>query len=183
MDVAEHAGMGDRIKLAIDVAASSFYDPEKNMYTYGGGLHTPAELTLLLRHIAKDFPLLYIEDPFHEDALGDFAKLKSGIDAIVVGDDLTVTNSKFLRDAIDAKAIGGVIIKPNQVGTLTETLACMELARMHDIECIVSHRSGETNDSFVSDLAAAFGVFGIKAGGPQRGERVAKYNRLREIFS
>lgn len=181
MGVAVHAGLANRIKLALDIGASAFY--ANGMYEYDGAKHTTAELELTIRQLIKDFPILYVEDPFNEDKFEDFARLNKDSGVIIVGDDLTVTNSTYLLQAIKLKAISGVIIKPNQVGTLTETLACMKLARDHDIECIVSHRSGETSDDFIADLAVAFGVFGIKAGAPQRGERVAKYNRFRELLS
>jgi enolase len=183
MDVAEHAGLADRIKLALDVAASSFYDATTDMYSYDDGQHTAAELEVTLRHITRDFPILYIEDPFNEDAFEDFARLNKNAGVIIVGDDLTVTSPAILQKAIDQKAVSGVIIKVNQVGTLTETLECMKLARDHGIECIVSHRSGETNDDFIADLAVAFGAFAVKAGGLQRGERIAKYNRFLELLS
>lgn len=179
-ETAAALGLDQRVKYALDVAASSFY--ENGQYRYDGALHSPEELEKMLRDIIRDFPMLYIEDPFHEEAFADFARLNDG-STIIVGDDLTVTNKEFLQKAIGAKAVSGVIIKVNQVGTLTEALECMQLARSNGIECIVSHRSGETNDDFIADLAVAFGVFGVKAGGPQRGERVAKYNRFVELLS
>ena len=101
----------------------------------------------------------------------------SNPDLLIVGDDLTVTNKKRLEEAISKKSINAIIIKPNQVGTLTETLETMELARDNNIECIISHRSGETRDDFIADLAYAFSCYGIKAGAPRGGERVAKYKR------
>ena len=180
METAAELNLDHRIKVAMDVAASSFYDAERHAYQYDSGWHTATELATDLRRIIHDFPVLYVEDPFNEDAFTDFAKLNADGDVVIVGDDLTVTNTTFLQRAIDAKALSGVIIKVNQVGTLTETFATMQMARDHGIECIVSHRSGETNDDFIADLAMAFGVFGIKAGGPQRGERIAKYNRFLE---
>ncbi len=188
METAAELHVDHKIKLAMDVAASSFCDMAQPMYAYDGADHTTEELTADLRAIIRDFPILYIEDPFHEEAFDDFARLNAalrqaqGDHVLVVGDDLTVTNKEFLQKAIDAKAVSGVIIKLNQVGTLTETLDTMKLARENGIECVVSHRSGETNDDFIADLATAFGVFGIKAGGPQRGERVAKYNRFRVLL-
>jgi enolase len=145
-------------------------------------MHTAAELESDLRGMLRDFPFLYIEDPFNEDKFEDFARLNDG-STIIVGDDLTVTNPAILKKAIDARAVSGVIIKLNQVGTLTETLDTMKLARDNNVECIVSHRSGETNDDFIADLSVAFGVLGVKAGGPQRGERVAKYNRFAQLLS
>lgn len=181
METAADLNLDHRIKLAMDVAASSFYNAQNDRYEYDGGEHTAAELETDLRGIIRDFPFLYIEDPFNEDIFEDFARLNDG-STIIVGDDLTVTNPAILQQAINAKSISGIIIKLNQVGTLTETLDTMHLARLHNIECIVSHRSGETNDSFIADLAIAFGVFGVKAGGPQRGERIAKYNRFLELL-
>ncbi len=183
MDVAEHAGLTKHIKVALDVAASSFYDKKTDTYEYDGGRHTAAELEEVLRGIIRDFPVAYIEDPFNEDKFEDFARLNKNAGVLIVGDDLTVTSPVVLQKAIDAKAISAVLIKVNQVGTLSETLDCMKLAREHGLECIISHRSGETNDDFIADLAAAFGAYSVKAGGPQRGERVAKYNRFLQIFS
>lgn len=182
METATDLKLDHRIKLAMDVAASSFYIADKDAYEYDGALHTATELESDLRGMIRDFPFLYIEDPFNEDKFADFARINDG-STIIVGDDLTVTNPAILQKAIDAKAISGIIIKLNQVGTLTETLDCMKLARDNGIECIISHRSGETNDEFIADLAVAFGVFGVKAGGPQRGERVAKYNRFAELLA
>ncbi len=183
METAAELNLDHKIKLAMDSAAASFYSPEKDAYEYDGDWHSAAELETLFRGMIKDFPILYIEDPFNENKFADFARLRADSGVIIVGDDLTVTNTKFLQQAIDQKSVSGVIIKLNQVGSLTETLACMRLARAHGIECIVSHRSGETNDSFIADLAIATGAFGVKLGGPQRGERVAKYNRFLELLS
>lgn len=182
METAAELNLDHRIKLAMDVAASSFYDAATDRYTYDGTEHTATELEEALRGMLRDFPFLYIEDPFHENAFADFARLNDG-STVIVGDDLTVTNTTFLKQAIEQKSISGVIIKVNQVGTLTETLDTMKLARDNGIECIVSHRSGETNDDFIADLAVAFGVFAVKAGGPQRGERVAKYNRFLKLLA
>jgi enolase len=182
METAADLNVDHKIKLAMDVAASSFYSASDDRYEYDGEKHTAVELETTLRNMLRDFPFLYIEDPFNEDKFDDFARLNDG-STIIVGDDLTVTNTIILQKAIQLKAISGIIIKLNQVGTLTETLDCMQLARAHNIECIVSHRSGETNDDFIADLAVAFGVFGVKAGGPQRGERVAKYNRFVQLLT
>jgi enolase len=179
MEVIQANGFADRIKLAMDVAASSFL--EKDQYMLKGTGHSAENMLLLYEKMLADFPILSIEDPFGEEAFEDFAKMNDK--TIVVGDDLTVTNKERLQMALDAKAISGIIIKPNQVGSLWETLEAMQLARKHAVKLIVSHRSGETNDDFIADLAYAFGAFGLKAGGPQRGERVAKYNRLSDIVS
>jgi enolase len=178
METAAELNLDHKIKLAMDAASSSFYSADKDAYEYDGGWRSAAELEAAFRGMIKDFPILYIEDPFNEDKWEDFTRLNADAETIIVGDDLTVTNPKFLQKAIGMKAISGIIIKLNQIGTLTETLDCMKLARDNDIECIVSHRSGETNDPFIADLAVATGAFGVKLGGPQRGERVAKYNRF-----
>lgn len=183
MDTAADLNLDNRIKIAMDVAASSFYDAKTDRYSYDGANRAAHELEVTLHSMIKDFPILYIEDPFNEDKFGDFARLNKDAGVVIVGDDLTVTNTKFLQKAIDAHAISGIIIKVNQVGTLTETLDTMRLARSHDIHCIISHRSGETNDAFVADLAVATGAWAVKAGGPQRGERVAKYNRFLELLA
>ena len=174
-------GTLDKVKFAMDVAATSFYKDGKYQLQ-GHGLDADGLLEVY-KNMAAKYPLLYIEDPFHEEDFASFAKLNAEIPELhVVGDDLTVTNTKRLQEAINKKSISAIIIKPNQIGTLSETLDTMKLARDNDIECIVSHRSGETNDAFIVDLAAAFGAFGIKAGALQRGERVAKYNRFLEIY-
>jgi enolase len=182
MQVAADLNLDHRIKLALDVAASSFYSADDDRYEFNGAKRTTAELEAALRGMIKDFPIIYIEDPFNEDKFDDFARLNADSGVIIMGDDLTVTNKRFLQQAIDTNAISAVLIKLNQVGTLTETLDCMRLARAHKLECIISHRSGETNDAFIADLAVGTGAFGIKAGGPQRGERIAKYNRFLELL-
>jgi enolase len=179
MEVAQANGFADKVQLAMDAAASSFL--EDDAYRIGDSTYDAEQMLALYEKMVADFPILSIEDPFGEEAFADFAKLDTS--TTVVGDDLTVTNRERLQMAIDAKAISAIIIKPNQVGSLWETLETMRLAREHDIKLVVSHRSGETNDDFIADLAYAFGAFGLKTGAPQRGERVAKYNRLLDIVS
>ena len=181
METLETLGLENKVKLAMDVAASSFHNYETGKYDVTKELSVGSEEMLkIYEKMISNYPILSIEDPFHEEDFGYFAKLlEKGV--IVVGDDLTVTNTERLQKAIDAKSIDAIIIKPNQIGTLTETIATIKLATENDIKPIVSHRSGETKDDFIADLAFAFGVFGIKAGALQRGERIAKYNRLKEI--
>jgi enolase len=182
IEAGEKSGELKNIKLAMDVAASSFY--KENLYDIGDKKITNKELLDLYKEMAKNYPLISIEDPFEENAFDDFKNLKNDLGKkkiYIVGDDLTVTNSKRLKMAIEKSSINAIIIKPNQIGTLTETLETMKLARENNLECIVSHRSGETNDDFIADLAFAFDVFGLKAGALNRGERVAKYNRLLQI--
>ncbi|HBT80549.1 MAG TPA: phosphopyruvate hydratase [Candidatus Yanofskybacteria bacterium] len=170
-----------KVRLAMDVAASSFF--ENGNYAIGKNLNSQ-ELYEIYKEMLSKYDIMSIEDPFSEDEFNMFSQiLKENNGLYIVGDDLTVTNTKRLEMAIAAKSINAIIIKPNQIGTLTETLNTMKLARDNDIECIVSHRSGETEDDFIADLAYAFRCFGLKSGAPNRGERVAKYNRLQHITS
>ena len=178
-DAAEKSG-ASKIKFALDVAASSFY--ENGSYNLYGQKITVERLSEIYQKLSEKYPLLSIEDPFYEEEFEEFAKLKSSLaNTLIVGDDLTTTNPERIQKAVQKNSIGAIIIKPNQIGTLSETLTAMKLSRDNQIECVVSHRSGETNDDFIADLALAFGTFGIKAGALQRGERVAKYNRLLAI--
>ncbi|MBM3261459.1 phosphopyruvate hydratase [Candidatus Kaiserbacteria bacterium] len=179
MHAIDTAGYAGKVLLAIDAAATSFY--ADGMYQVGGQALTHAELSRLYSSLAAKYPILSIEDPFEENAIDDFATLQADLTARIVGDDLTVTNAHAITQAAERRAIRAVIIKPNQVGTLSETLDAMKTARDHDIDCIVSHRSGETHDTFISDLAYAFGTFGLKAGSLRKEERVAKYSRLKSI--
>lgn len=181
LQVIEENKFLDKVKLSLDVAASSFY--KGGLYEFDGKKYSPDELLSFYDILINSFPIISIEDPFFEEDFSSFAKLLSLKKIKIVGDDLTATNSARLKDAILKRSVDAIIIKPNQIGTLTETLETMEIARKNNIECIVSHRSGETTDDFISDLAYAFGTFGIKTGAPHGGERVAKYNRLLKIAS
>ncbi|MFA7192309.1 MAG: enolase C-terminal domain-like protein [Candidatus Paceibacterota bacterium] len=180
--------LGCEVRLAMDVAASSFCTPEftifgkdESKYDIDGKKISRDELMNIYKDLIKEFNILSIEDPFHEEAFADFQKLKNDMNIKVVGDDLTVTNVKLLEKAIQKDSINTIIIKPNQIGTLTETLDTMKLARENNIDIIVSHRSGETDDDFIADLAYAFGCYGLKAGAPTKYERIIKYKRLIQI--
>ncbi|KKU50464.1 MAG: Enolase [Parcubacteria group bacterium GW2011_GWA1_47_10] len=173
-------GLEGKVRVALDVAATSFYADGR--YQVGGKNISAEELLDIYRSIEEEFRPLSIEDPFEENDFESFSKLTE-YGTLVVGDDLMVTNVKLLRQAIKKKSVRGMIIKPNQIGTLTETLETMKLARENGIELIISHRSGETEDDFIADLAYAFGCFGLKAGAPSKPERLAKYNRLLKIAS
>lgn len=168
-----------KVRLALDVAATSFY--ENGMYKIDGKNVGKEELLTLYNSLIKEFNLLSIEDPFEEEDFESFKKLKENNKTIVVGDDLTVTNKNLLQIAIEKGSINAMIIKPNQIGTLSETLETMKLARDNNIELIVSHRSGETDDDFIADLAYAFNCFGLKSGAPLKPERKVKYDRLIKI--
>ena len=169
-----------KVRLALDVAASSFFSDGK--YIVDGKNISKEELMGIYKSLIKEFNLFSIEDPFEEEDFGSFKELKEkNKNLIVMGDDLTVTNKILLKQAIEKGSINAMIIKPNQIGTLSETLETMQLARENDIELIVSHRSGETNDDFIADLAFAFGCFGLKSGAPLKPERMVKYQRLIKI--
>lgn len=170
-----------KVRLALDVASTSFY--ENNLYKVDGKNITKDELLNIYNSLIKEFNLLSIEDPFYEEDFGSFRKLRENNNIKVVGDDLTVTNKVILKEAIEKGSINAMIIKPNQIGTLSETLETMQLARENDVELIVSHRSGETDDDFIADLAYAFNCFGLKSGAPTKPERMVKYKRLIKIIN
>lgn len=178
------------VSLALDVAASSFY--EKGVYKIGEKVFNTMQMLDLYQDLAAKFPILSIEDPFAEDDREGFAKIckifkdKSSTESVldkvwIIGDDLTVTNKDIIQKAIDGKQITGVIIKPNQIGSVSETLDAIQLVQSHNLKIIVSHRSGETNDDFIADLAFGCGTDGLKSGAPTQPQRLAKYNRLIEI--
>ncbi len=170
----------DKVRLALDVASSSFF--KDGHYEISGKNISPEELFNIYQSLVSEFNLFSIEDPFDEEDFDSFKKLKdANRDLFVVGDDLTVSNQMLLKRAIEKGSVNAIIIKPNQIGTLSETLLTMKLARENNVEIIVSHRSGDTNDDFIADLAFAFGCFGLKAGSPFKPERMIKYQRLIKI--
>jgi enolase len=175
-------GYQDKIKFALDVASSSFYNHDAGIYKFMNKDWTRDEMINLYIKICTDFPMISIEDPLDEEDFDGFTKLQETIgDIKVIGDDITVTNITRLQKAINEKSLKGIIIKPNQIGTLSETLDTMKLARDNNIDCIVSHRSGETMDDFIGDLSCAFNCFGIKAGALGPIERNVKYDRIINI--
>lgn len=182
------------LKIGLDAAASQFYNQDAagkkrgGFYLIDGKQIAAAELKDLYASFAKAYGIISIEDPFDEESFGDFADLARLLEqaeekTLIIADDLTVTNAKRLATAIDKKSGNAILIKPNQIGTLTETLDVVELAYQNGWQAIVSHRSGETMDDFIADLAIAVGAWGIKAGAPAKEERLAKYERLLEISS
>ena len=185
MTAIEKAGFraGKDIALALDVAASSFC--EKGIYHLEGEGKKlkSAEMTDFLAQLTKQYPIVSIEDGLDEHDWEGFAALtaKIGQSVQIVGDDLFVTNPKFLRDGIVKKAANAILIKLNQIGTLSETLECIELAKTAGFGAIISHRSGETEDAFIADLAVATGVGQIKTGSASRTDRICKYNQLLRI--
>ncbi len=175
---------GPDVAIALDPAASSFArDGRYELSRSGAGSKTSAELIALYREWIDQFPILSIEDGLAEDDWDGFSEQtrQMGKDIQIVGDDLYVTNPEIIDEGIRRSATNAVLIKPNQIGTVTETIAAVEHTRAAGWAFIVSHRSGETEDSFISDFAVAMGGGQIKTGSLCRGERIAKYNRLLEI--
>ncbi len=168
--VAKLAHLENKIQFGLDAAASNIRK-------------SPAELNKLYAELKSRYKLHYLEDPFKENDFKNFARLNKnlGKSTLVCGDDLTTTNVALMKKAHAANAINSIIIKPNQIGTLTETLAAIDLARKWGWKVVISHRSGETEDDFIADLAYGSYAYGLKLGAPARGERIAKYNRLLEI--
>jgi len=178
--------LGEEIFFGIDVAASVFYNEKIKKYIFEKKKRSSNDMAKIYWSWVKKYPLLFLEDPFAEDDWEPWTPLTAKIEELdqkilVVGDDLFTTNIKRLEKGIKEKSTNSILIKLNQIGTLTETMQCIALARKNDYKVIISHRSGETNDTFISDLAVAVNADYIKTGAPNRGERVAKYNRLMEI--
>lgn len=172
---------GKQVALALDIAASEFY--ENGEYTYDGSAHSPAEFIDYLAEMTDKYPIVSIEDGLDEDDWEGWAALtaKIGDRVQLVGDDLFVTNKVRLQKGIEQKAGNAVLIKLNQIGTLTETLETIDLAARNQYQSVISHRSGETEDTTIADLAVATRAGQIKTGSLCRSERVAKYNRLLRI--
>ncbi|MBI2621691.1 MAG: phosphopyruvate hydratase [Candidatus Levybacteria bacterium] len=169
--------------LGIDASANNFRQDGAYIIKDKEGNLTSEELITVYEGLNEEYNLFYLEDPLSEDDWDGWEKLNNVIskNTVIIGDDLIATNFNRLQTAISKNAIGGVIIKPNQIGTVIEALAVVEAARQYGLKIIVSHRSGETNDDFIADFAVGVGADYAKLGAPTRGERVAKYNRLLEI--
>ena len=183
MQAIEKAGYkaGEQIKLALDVAASELY--ENGKYKLESKEFSSEELIERYAQLCEKYPIFSIEDGLSEDDWAGWAKLTSKLGAKVqlVGDDLFVTNEKILREGI-AKGVGNaILIKPNQIGTVSQTMQTIRLAQRKGYRCVMSHRSGESEDSFIADFAVAMNTGQIKTGATSRSERNAKYNRLLEI--
>ena len=175
--VAEHPGTS----IAIDAAANALRN-DHGGYTLIGRDYTPDELRALYLELISKFPFHSIEDPFAETATEDFTKLTAEAgEVIIVGDDLTVTNPARIEMAREAGAITAVLIKPNQIGSVKEAIEAVQMTHANGWAAVCSHRSGETDDTFIADFAYAVGAHGIKAGGLGQKERREKYERLLEI--
>lgn len=178
-----HLTLGKDVSLGIDAAANSFFTNNSYCIKDKSTSLSAPELILYYQELAKKFHMTYLEDILYENSWSDWTHATTVLQdtAMVVGDDLVATNPARLQTAIETKAITAVIIKPNQIGTITETLSVVKAAKEAGLTIIVSHRSGETNDDFIADFGVGIGADYVKFGAPVRGERVAKYNRLRMI--
>ncbi|NON61913.1 phosphopyruvate hydratase [Acidianus sp. RZ1] len=178
----KNSGYDGKIFMGMDAASSDFYNIKENVYEIDGIKKNNENMLDFYEDITQRYPIIYIEDPFNENDFDNFSKLQQRLkNIIVVGDDLYTTSVKTLKEGIKKGSTKGVIVKPNQIGTLTETFEFFDTARENNIKTIVSHRSGETEDNFIADLAVGLNSDFIKTGAPSRGERTSKYNRLLEI--
>lgn len=175
--------INEDIFLGLDISATNFFKDGKYYIKDTVAPLTPIEMINYLTDLTDRYHFLFLEDALDEDAWSDWKTLTSriGTQTMIVGDDLLATNFTRLKKAIDEKAANAILIKPNQAGTVTETLDIIKYGRENQWKTIVSHRSGETNDTFIADLAVGVGSDYVKFGAPARGERIAKYNRLLEI--
>ncbi|MCK5388281.1 MAG: phosphopyruvate hydratase, partial [Candidatus Izimaplasma sp.] len=177
---------GKDIMLAMDVASSEFYNKEKGVYVLegeGGKELTSDELTAFYVKLVEKYPIISIEDGHDENDWAGWKVMnaKLGKKIQIVGDDLFVTNTERLARGIEEGSANSILIKVNQIGTLTETFQAIEMAQKNNMTCVISHRSGETEDSIIADIAVATNAGQIKTGSLSRTDRIAKYNQLLRI--
>ena len=174
---------GEEVFIALDAASSEMYDDATKTYSVDKKNLTSEDLTNYYLGLIAKYPIIRIEDAFMEDDFESLAKLtaKIGEKIMLVGDDYFVTNKKFLQNAIDMHAGNAILLKANQIGTVSEMMQTILLARQNNYKMVISHRSGETEDTFIADLAVGLDIPYIKTGSLSRGERIAKYNRLLRI--
>ncbi len=176
---------GTEVGIGIDVGSSEIYNPETKEYIFSldNASFTKDTLSGLYYEWLRKYPIISIEDGLGQDDWDGWREMNQelGSEVLIIGDDLYVTNIERLRKGLKEKAANSILIKPNQVGTLSETIDCVKLAQKHNYKIMTSHRSGDTCDAFIADLAVAIGSDYIKSGSLSRGERLAKYNRLMEI--
>ncbi len=178
-NASRQAGYSEKIKIAIDAAASEFYDTKTKTYRINNS--TSEQLTDYYLNLIKHYPIVSLEDPFHEEDFESFAQLTKKAKIQIVGDDLLVTNVKRIQTATEKKACNALLLKVNQIGTVSEAIDAAQLAFKHRWNVMVSHRSGETSDTFIADLSVGLGSGQIKTGAPARSDRTEKYNQLLRI--
>jgi len=183
----DKAGYKGKIEIGMDVAASEFYKDGKydldfkNPNSDKSKFITSDQLADIYRDFAKNNPIVSIEDPFDQDDWDAWSKLTASVDFQIVGDDLTVTNPTRIQTAVDKKACNCLLLKVNQIGSVTESIQAHNLAKKNGWGTMVSHRSGETEDTFIADLVVGLSTGQIKTGAPCRSERLAKYNQILRI--
>ena len=175
--------LGEDIAFALDAASSEFYDKDKGVYNFEGGEHSAEDMVKVYEELVENYPIVSIEDPLQEDDWEGYTKLTAEIgDKVqIVGDDFFVTNPARLKEGIEKKAANALLVKVNQIGSLSEPADAVQLAQNNNYRCMMSHRSGETEDTTIADLSVAYSCGQIKSGAPARSERVAKYNQLLRI--
>lgn len=187
MQAIERAGYrpGDDVRLALDVASTELFKDGKYHFPGEGVARTADEMIAFYQELIANYPIVSIEDPLSEDEWDDWQRLTQAIGGRVqlVGDDLFVTNTKRLAKGIERGVANSILVKVNQIGTLTETLDAIEMAKKAGYTAVISHRSGETEDVTIADIAVATNAGQIKTGAPSRTDRVAKYNQLLRIES
>lgn len=183
MEAIEAAGYAGKIEIAVDAAASEFYNKESKLYTVDGKELTAAQLVDFYEGLVTKYPIVSLEDSHDEDDFEGFKLMQArmGDRVQLVGDDLFVTNPERLAKGIEDKQANSILIKVNQIGSLTETFDAMHMAHDNNFTTVVSHRSGETSDTFIADLAVGTNAGQIKTGSLSRSERIEKYNRLLQI--
>ncbi|MDE2399726.1 MAG: phosphopyruvate hydratase [Patescibacteria group bacterium] len=171
----------DQVKIGLDVAATTFF--KDGLYLIKENKLNTREMIEMYKKLCEQYKIISIEDGLNEEDFAGFAEMNKALGQMIniVGDDITVTNIDLIKNAINNKSINTLLIKPNQIGTLSETMQAIRLAKENNIKTFISHRGGETEDTFVADLAVAVGADFIKAGGPTKPERIVKYHRLIEI--
>ncbi|RMZ55538.1 hypothetical protein APUTEX25_000121 [Auxenochlorella protothecoides] len=185
----EAAGHTGKIKIAMDAAASEFYDEKSQTYDLafksepndGSQRKSQEEIRAFYKELATSYPIISIEDPFDQDDWETYAALTADLDVQIVGDDLLCTNPVRVQKAIDTKACNALLLKVNQIGSVTESIQAVNLSKSAGFGVMTSHRSGETEDTFIADLAVGLATGQIKTGAPCRSERLAKYNQLLRI--
>eukprot|EP00536_Pseudo-nitzschia_multiseries_P017896 jgi/Psemu1/264574/estExt_Genewise1Plus.C_19140002 len=189
MEAAEIAGYADKISVGLDVASSEFKVDGKDAYdldfksTNGDPsmVLSGDEMVALYQKLIAEYPIVTIEDPFDQDDWDNWSKITAATDIQIVGDDLTVTNPTKIQEAIDKKSCNCLLLKVNQIGSISESIDAVKLSKQAGWGVMTSHRSGETEDNYIADLAVGLGTGQIKTGAPCRGERTAKYNQLLRI--
>ena len=184
MEAIQNSGHSGRIDIGLDVAASEFYDSKANMYNLSQKVGTvernitPDALLDIYDNLSKKYPIVSIEDPFDQDDFSSYIKMtkRMGDRLQVVGDDLLVTNPKRVKTGIDQKLCNALLLKVNQIGSVTESIEASNMSQLAGWGVMVSHRSGETEDNFIGDLVCGLGTGEIKSGAPCRSDRLAKYN-------